>query len=89
MALGFAVRLQPSSAEYANSLAANLHLSGRLVQALSWYLPGSLYSIIKTDDSSSSSSTPPLCMSHVHVCLDALHTRMNTHTRSLAHGRDV
>ena len=39
MALGFAVRLQPSSAEYANSLAANLHLSGRLVQALSWCPP--------------------------------------------------
>ena len=37
MALGFAVRLFPESADFCNSLAANLHLDGRYEDALNWY----------------------------------------------------
>ena len=37
MALGFAVRLQPDSADFCNSLGANLQLDGRVSDALVWY----------------------------------------------------
>jgi hypothetical protein len=38
MALGFAIRLQPDSADFCNSLGANLQLDGRVSDALVWYM---------------------------------------------------